>query len=94
MTDGPFSDKISAAKTPGKPGIDTRRTITRGEAGEQIRALICEAAFRTDCPFPELYGAAELAKRFDDDWAPSFISGILNAVARDRGCVPETGKTE
>ena len=60
-----------------------------------MRLALYEMRYSEDVPAPvAINEAVELAKRFDDDKAPSFINGILNAVAHDRGYIPETGKTE
>lgn len=36
--------------------------------------------------------AIELVKKYDDDSAPSFVNGILNKIARERGLIGEVAK--
>ena len=49
-----------------------------------MRLSIYEMVFATDVPVNvSLNEAIELAKKFDEDSAPSFINGILNKVAKE-----------
>ena len=44
----------------------------------------------TVCEVPakaEINEALELIKKYDEDSAPSFVNGILNRIARDRGLI-------
>ncbi len=60
-----------------------------------MRLALYEMRFSDDVPAAvAINEAVELAKRFDDDKAPSFINGILNAVAHDRGYLGDSEKTE
>lgn len=51
-----------------------------------MRLSIFEMLYLDDVPFPvSINEAVELAKKYDDDKAPKFINGILNAIADKKG---------
>jgi N utilization substance protein B len=51
-----------------------------------MRLSIFEMLYLDDVPFPvSINEAVELAKKYDDDKAPKFINGILNAIAEKKG---------
>ncbi|MBR4293002.1 MAG: transcription antitermination factor NusB [Clostridia bacterium] len=50
-----------------------------------MRIAVYEMKF-TDVPFSvSINEAVELSKKFDDDKAPAFVNGVLNAVAEQLG---------
>lgn len=51
-----------------------------------LRLSTYEMLFREDIPYTvSINEAVELAKKYDDDKAPAFINGILNAIADKAG---------
>ena len=51
-----------------------------------LRISVYEMLYRTDIPFNiSINEAVEIAKKFEDEKAPAFINGILNAVATKEG---------
>ena len=65
-------------------------------SGAILRLAIYEMLYSASIPFVvAINEAVELAKKFDDDKAPKFINGILNAVAEQKGLKPaKVKKTE
>ena len=50
------------------------------------RVAVYEMFWRSDIPFSiSINEAIELAKKYDDEKAPKFINGVLNAVAVEGG---------
>jgi N utilization substance protein B len=51
-----------------------------------LRLSVYEMLYRSDIPFNiSINEAVELAKKYEDEKAPSFINGILNAIATKEG---------
>lgn len=51
-----------------------------------LRLSVYEMLYRSDIPFNiSINEAVELAKKFEDEKAPAFINGILNAIATKEG---------
>ena len=51
-----------------------------------LRLSVYEMLYRTDIPFNiSINEAVELAKKFEDEKAPAFVNGILNAIATKEG---------
>ena len=51
-----------------------------------LRISTYEMLYRNDIPFNiSINEAVELAKKYEDDKAPAFINGILNAIATAEG---------
>ena len=51
-----------------------------------LRLSVYEMVYRSDIPFNiSINEAVELAKKYEDEKAPSFINGILNAIATKEG---------
>ena len=51
-----------------------------------LRLSAYEMLYRTDIPYNiSINEAVELAKRYEDEKAPAFVNGILNAIATKEG---------
>ncbi len=51
-----------------------------------LRLSVYEMLYRTDIPFNiSINEAVELAKKYEDEKAPAFVNGILNAIATKEG---------
>ena len=51
-----------------------------------LRLSAYEMLFRTDIPYNiSINEAVELAKKYEDEKAPAFVNGILNAIATKEG---------
>ena len=51
-----------------------------------LRLSAYEMLYRTDIPFNiSINEAVELAKKYEDEKAPAFVNGILNAIATKEG---------
>lgn len=51
-----------------------------------LRLSTYEMLYRTDIPYNiSINEAIELAKKYEDEKAPAFINGILNAIATNEG---------
>jgi N utilization substance protein B len=51
-----------------------------------LRLSAYEMLYRTDIPYNiSINEAVELAKKYEDEKAPAFVNGILNAIATKEG---------
>ena len=75
----PFDARIEEAATNWK--VSRMSTVTR----TILRLSVCELDLEDAPPKVVINEAIELAKKYDDDAAPSFINGILNKIARAEG---------
>jgi len=52
-----------------------------------LRMAVYEMTVCEVPPKAEINEAVEIIKQYDEDSAPSFVNGILNKIARDRGLI-------
>ena len=53
-----------------------------------LRAAVCELLFFRETPAAVVIDeAVEIARRFSDEAAPSFVNGLLDRIAREKGLV-------
>lgn len=57
-----------------------------------LRLAVYEMTAAAVPPKVAINEAIELVKKYDEDSAPSFVNGILNKIARERGLIGETAK--
>ena len=70
-------------------GASVRRKLSRMSTATRsvLRMAVYEMTVCEVPPKAEINEAVEIIKQYDEDSAPSFVNGILNKIARDRGLI-------